>query len=120
MNYKTLISNLKNNKTVTSAILFGSRAKGTQKHDSDYDIAVFLNDYNQKNTRNIERLKTEQFDVIPYNKIPLHVQAEVFKHGKPIFIKDNNNYTKELYLAIKNYQDNQHHYYMLKKYRWVQ
>lgn len=117
--YRETIKKIQNNKNVIAAILFGSRAKGTQKPNSDYDIAVLLRDYNKEAVWEITHLKTEVLDVIPYNRIPFHVQTEVFKYGKPLFIKDDYLYTLELYKNIKEYQDNLHHYNMLKHYRVI-
>ncbi len=117
--YKETIKKIQNNAKVYAAVLFGSRAKGTSKSDSDYDIAVLMRDYNKETVREIEHLKTELLDIIPYNKIPFHVQTEVFKYGKPLFIKDDYLYTIELYKNMTEYQDNLHHYHMLRKYRVI-
>jgi len=117
MDYEQLISILRKNNNVIAALLFGSRAKGTEKPNSDYDICVFLKDHERPKVWDIEKLKTEIFDVIPDNKLPFHVKVEAFKYGKPIFIKDDEKYTELLYKNIVEYQDNLHHYYMLRKYR---
>jgi len=117
MDYNTLISTLKKNDNVIATVLFGSRTKGTEKPNSDYDICVFLKNHDKNKVWEIEKLKTEQFDVIPDNKLPFHVKVEVFKHGKQIFINDENKYAFEFYKNLREYQDNLHHYSTLRRYR---
>ena len=65
------ISVILNNESVTRAAIFGSRAKGNHRSNSDVDIAVWGNDLN------IGRILTEldelpmpyKFDVVDYEKI---------------------------------------------------
>lgn len=63
------------------AIVFGSRAKGTQKVGSDIDIAIILEPYNYQDLLAITDMLEEQttlpyfFDVIELN----HVENEALK-----------------------------------------
>ena len=115
MDFKEITKKLKNNKNTYASVLFGSRAKGTSRKDSDYDIAVFVKD--TKAIKELEKLKTKDFDIIPYSKLPLYVKAQVFKHGKPLFIKNDKQFTLDIYTAMKYYKDNLHHYSLLKQAR---
>lgn len=112
-----ILTEIKKEKKVGSIILFGSRAKGVFKPNSDYDIAVMIKDNDKETTKRILQFKTDKFDIIPYHKIPLYVKINVLKHGIVINTKDNNLLEKETYFTIKQMQDNYHHYSILAKYR---
>jgi len=118
MEFEELVTKLKNNKNVYAAILFDSRIKGTYNKNSDYDVAVLTKNNDRKIITEIELMKTDRYDVIPFYKIPFVAQTEVFKYGRPLFIKDEDQYTKEFYYNLRTYQDNLHHYTILKKLRW--
>jgi len=108
------ISKLQN---IVAIILFGSYAKGTQKPNSDYDIAVIVKNNNKKTIAILESMKTNKFDIISFNKIPLYVKYEVFKFGKILFVNDNKQFEKETYTTMLEVQDNYHHYTTLVNYR---
>ncbi len=112
-----ILTKIKEEKKVGSIILFGSRAKGVFRSNSDYDIAVMIKDNDKKTTERILQFKTEKFDIIPYHKIPLYVKINVLKHGIILDTQDNNLLEKETYNTIKQIQDNHHHYSILAKYR---
>lgn len=114
---ENIIKSIKKEKKVASIILFGSRSKGTNRHNSDYDIAVMIKDYDKETTKKIEHMKTEKYDIIPYHKIPLYVKINVLKHGAIINANDKNILEKETYKTILQIQDNYHHYSTLVKYR---
>ena len=117
--YKEVLEKIQNNTKVYAAVLFGSRAKGTSKSNSDYDIAVFTTENERRVIKDLLHLKTETLDIVPYCRMPFTAQTEVFKYGKPLFIKDQRRYSKELYYNIRTYQDNLHHYNILKKFRCI-
>lgn len=75
---------------VRRALLFGSRAKGTQKENSDIDIAISGCDGNlfcEKIAYELEFLPTLlKFDVIDYEKIKNHeLKEHIDRVGKVLF-----------------------------------
>lgn len=82
--------------SVSRAVLFGSRAKGTNSPYSDVDIALFGNlDY-----RTAERIAGEldelplvyTFDVLAYNSVHNpKLKDHIDRVGVPIFARDGNN-----------------------------
>ena len=79
-----ILSVLKNN--VSSAILFGSRAKGTNTDRSDYDIAVSgVTDYD-KLIEDIDNLDTlYSIDIVNLDECTNHLLMEdIKKYGRKI------------------------------------
>ncbi len=86
-----IISVLSKNIRIESAIIFGSRAKGTYNNGSDIDIAL---KGNQLNLTDITKLLIElddfflpyKFDLIIYNKIEeLALRAHIDTYGKCLY-----------------------------------
>lgn len=91
------ILNLFKNENINKVLLFGSRARGDYKHNSDIDLAVIF--YNQDNDNYIklftklEDLNTlYKFDVIDFNKITNNkLKEEISKDGICIYDNEKNN-----------------------------
>jgi predicted nucleotidyltransferase len=87
---KIICEALKKHPNVKEAILFGSRAKGTQKPGSDIDIA--LKGKNLKETilqlsiyLNQESLLPYNFDIIDYHTIDEKLIEHIDRVGKVIY-----------------------------------
>jgi predicted nucleotidyltransferase len=82
--------------------LYGSRADGTEKPDSDYDLALLL-PYKSDSSQ-LYFLAQElaaaihcDVDLIDLNQAPLILQFQVVAHGKAVFISEPFNiYTYEM------------------------
>lgn len=82
---------------VALAYLFGSRAKGTAREDSDYDIAVLF----EKQAGILDEVELavdiskelgippERVDVVSLNNADVMLKARVLKEGVPIYAKDD-------------------------------
>lgn len=82
---------------VLLAYLFGSRAKGTAREDSDYDIAVlFSNDETtiideiNLTAEVADALKepVDKVDIVSLNRIDLTVKARILREGVLIYCSD--------------------------------
>ena len=86
-----ILSALKKHPDITEAILFGSRAKGTQRPGSDVDIALKGNNLEQTVLQlsialNQESLMPYDFDIIDYNKIDNQALIDhIDRVGKSIY-----------------------------------
>ena len=74
--------------------IFGSYAKGTNRENSDLDIAIYM----EKEIDSFDRLKIldtlidilqrEDIDLVILNKVDIELQFQVIKYGKVIYMKD--------------------------------
>ncbi|HCO39563.1 MAG TPA: nucleotidyltransferase domain-containing protein [Aquificaceae bacterium] len=94
-----IIEEVKNHPKVVAIYLFGSYARGEEKPLSDIDIAVILKDPDKKDEADIGSLYSEKIDLVLFHRLPLHIQYEVFKYGKELFVRDED-YLLELKLAV--------------------
>lgn len=86
-------------KSVVLAFLFGSWAKGFEKRESDFDIAIYLKDQTKENKISLEiaRIVGKDVDLIDLNEAPASLVWNIFETGIPLAVKDNKLYW-ELYL----------------------
>jgi hypothetical protein len=88
MELKKIVEKIKSHPKVVAIILFGSHAKGEQKPISDIDIAVLLNDPTPQDEADLGSLYSDKIDLVLFHRLPLHIQHEVIKHGREIFVGD--------------------------------
>jgi len=70
------------------AVLFGSRARGDAKPDSDYDVAVFLHDLTDRDAE-LDRLAPIQSRIIDETDGVIHVlpfPAGAWAEGAPLML----------------------------------
>jgi len=74
-------------KNVKAVYLFGSYA--TEKHHalSDIDLCV-IGDLTEKEEYKILGYGSDNFDISPFNRLPISIRFRVFKEGKPLLIND--------------------------------
>ncbi|MFA6530531.1 MAG: nucleotidyltransferase domain-containing protein [Candidatus Micrarchaeia archaeon] len=96
-----LTRGLKKIKSVRAAILFGSRARGKFRNDSDIDVCVITD---REDDTALE-LSSEKYDISLFYKIPLQVRYRVFRDGKVLFNRDDKLFSKLKFWTIKMYLD---------------
>lgn len=95
LQYGQIVNVFANNKDVDKVILYGSRAKGTQKPYSDIDITILGDNLNLSVLQKIEielddLLLPYKFDVSLYNSIDNNDLVEHIKRvGKTIYKNEN-------------------------------
>jgi predicted nucleotidyltransferase len=95
LQYGQIVNVFANNKDVDKVILYGSRAKGTQKPYSDIDITILGDNLNFSLLQKIEielddLLLPYKFDVSLYNSIDNNDLVEHIKRvGKTIYKNEN-------------------------------
>ena len=96
---------------VKFVILFGSRAEGRARKDSDYDIVVYYDGKaNERFKFGISVNENEKFDVQIFQDLPLFIQKEVLK-GKVLYAKDLGFVYDIAYDIIKRFNDFKKYYY---------
>jgi len=81
---------------VTAFILFGSRARGDYRDDSDWDIAIVpsrplnMEDLEEMARRIGEALDIplDRIDLVDLSKAPNELMYKVLRDGKPLFVRD--------------------------------
>lgn len=86
---------------VVMAFLFGSRAKGLERPQSDWDIAVYLKQENREveNTiwRDVERIVDSETDLVVLNRAPAVQASEILGRGEALVIKNRFQYLRLLF-----------------------
>lgn len=89
-------------------ILFGSFAKGTVRKDSDIDLAYFsslqLSSYERFIlASDLATIAGREVDLIDIKQIDTVFTMQIFSEGLPIYIKDQNEFTRQKIRAYSMY-----------------
>lgn len=93
---KKIIEVIKDYPKVEAIYLF---VEGEENPISDIDIAVILRDPDKRDEAEIGSFYSERIDLVLFHRLPVHIQYEVFKYGKELFVKDEE-YLLELKLKV--------------------
>lgn len=78
-------------KLVHSIILYGSRAIGTQREESDFDLCIMPNpgmSIGLKERIALENSIPENIDLSLMDELPVNIRKRVFLEGKVLYTKD--------------------------------
>lgn len=89
-------------------ILFGSFTKGTMREDSDIDLAYFSKQTLSSYERfllagEIAIITGREVDLIDIKQVDTILTMQIFSEGKVIYMKDENEYTKQQMRAYSMY-----------------
>jgi predicted nucleotidyltransferase len=102
---------------VSIAYLFGSRARGTERKDSDYDIAVLFQNENvtildeaklAKELASALEIPVDKVNVVALNRADARLKARVLKEGIPVYYKseeEKRRWELETYLNVLKSRD---------------
>ena len=99
---KEVVSRLKRFKYVHSIILFGSRAKGTQRAESDMDLCIITKpdtDVSLKKRIALNNTVPESIDISLLRELPVYICKRIFLEGKVL-------YTEALYYILTLSKEN--------------
>lgn len=97
------VGELKKYPQVMAVILFGSYARGKAKPLSDVDLAVIIKDPDKRAEAEISSFSSNVFDVAPFHRLPLYIQFEVLKYGKPLFVRDEDYFSQVKFSVLREY-----------------
>lgn len=84
-----IINSLKRFNFVHSIILFGSRAKYTNKKESDIDLCIITKrELSLKERLSLENAVPENVDLSLFYELPINVRERVFREGRILYTKD--------------------------------
>ncbi|MBZ4687485.1 MAG: putative nucleotidyltransferase [Clostridiales bacterium] len=95
LDYKKVKEFFSKDNNIIAAYLFGSRAVGVAREDSDFDIAVLMENvpdeainYRIERAMELEKILGKEVDLIILNNSSYILQFQVIKEGKIIYEKD--------------------------------
>lgn len=105
---KQLIETIQNKINPAFIILFGSFAKGTSRLDSDVDLAFFSNELLSSYERfllasELAEIAGREVDLIDLKQIDTVFTMQIFSQGQPIYIQDENEFTRQKMRAYSMY-----------------
>jgi predicted nucleotidyltransferase len=86
-----IISKLKSSRLVHSIILFGSKARGTEKEKSDIDICVILKpdvEITLKERISLNNSVPENIDISFIDELPVYIRKRIFLEGRVLYTQD--------------------------------
>lgn len=89
-------------------LLFGSFAKGNAREDSDIDLAYFskqpLSSYERFNLAGeLAAVANREVDLVDIKRIDTVFTMKIFEKGIPIYIRDENEFTRQKMRAYSMY-----------------
>ncbi len=100
-----VIETIKAHPNVIAIYLFGSHAKGEATPMSDVDVAVILENPTPETEADIGSLASPEIDVVLFHRLPLHIKFEVLKHGRELFVRDEEKLAEIKFWVMQEYLD---------------
>lgn len=105
---KQLIKVIQNKINPAFIILFGSFAKGTNRIDSDIDLAFFSKEQLSSYERfllasELAEIAGREVDLVELKQIDTVFTMQIFSQGIPIYIQDENEFTRQKMRAYSMY-----------------
>lgn len=105
---KQLIKVIQNKINPAFIILFGSFAKGTNRIDSDIDLAFFSKEQLSSYERfllasELAEIAGREVDLVDLKQIDTVFTMQIFSQGIPIYIQDENEFTRQKMRAYSMY-----------------
>jgi predicted nucleotidyltransferase len=91
MKINDVVTTLTKFELVHSIILYGSRATGTQREESDFDVCIIPNpgvSIGFKERIALENSIPQNIDLSLMGELPVNIRKRVFLEGKVLFTKD--------------------------------
>ncbi|MCS6830340.1 MAG: nucleotidyltransferase domain-containing protein [bacterium] len=90
---------------VVAVFLFGSWARGEQMPISDVDIAVLPDHPEKRDEGDIGSMYSPAVDLALFHRLPLRIQFQVLKKGKPLFVRDEEKLWAVTYQVMRQYHE---------------
>ncbi|OCS87928.1 type VII toxin-antitoxin system MntA family adenylyltransferase antitoxin [Caryophanon tenue] len=105
---KQLIEKIQSKLNPDFIILFGSFANGTNRLDSDIDLAFFSKEQLSSYERfllsgELAEIAGREVDLIDLKQIDTVFTMQIFSQGTPIYIQDENEFTRQKMRAYSMY-----------------
>lgn len=111
---KKILKLLSEHPKVVAVYLFGSYAKGEERPMSDIDIAVILKRPTSRDEGDIGSLYSKDIDLVLFHRLPLYIQHEVFKYGRELLVKDEEELVRVKLRVMRGYLEMERLYRLLE------
>ncbi|RZN32422.1 MAG: nucleotidyltransferase domain-containing protein [Methanosarcinales archaeon] len=91
MKIEDVVLRLRKFKFVHSVILFGSRAVGNEREESDFDLCIISKpdmDVGLKERISLENSVPENVDISLLTELPVNIRKRVFLEGEVLYTRD--------------------------------
>ena len=111
-----LVEIIQNKLNPAFIILFGSFAKETNRPDSDIDLAYFSNEQLSSYERflligELAEIAGREVDLVDLKQIDTVFTMQIFSQGTPIYIQDENEFTRQKMRAYSMYATLSEHWF---------
>lgn len=102
-----IVAEIQQHPKVVAILLFGSWARGEQMPISDVDIAVLLDNPDSSDEADIGSMYSPTVDVVLFHRLPVRIQFQVLKEGKPLFVCDEEKLKEVTFRVMRQYHEMQ-------------
>ncbi|GIV19966.1 MAG: nucleotidyltransferase [Armatimonadota bacterium] len=100
-----IVAEIREHPKVIAIFLFGSWARGEQMPISDVDIAVLLDNPDKSDEADIGSMYSPTVDVVLFHRLPVRIQFQVLKEGKPLFVRDEQKVQEVTFRVMRQYHE---------------
>lgn len=107
-----MVARAKDDPEVLAVMLFGSRARGEARPDSDFDVCLVLangptSDADRTRKR-LDYLADADLDLTIFQQLPLYVRSRVLKEGEVLFVRDEDQLYDVAMRTVKGWEHFRH------------
>lgn len=109
-----LIDQARQDEEILAVILFGSQARGEATPASDIDVCLVLAGRNHDplflSRKRLDYLAVGGLDIHLYQQLPIYIRRRVFKEGRVLFARNEEDLYEVAFRAAQAFEDFRHYY----------
>lgn len=104
-----LLETAKNDDRILAVMIYGSRARGEARPESDTDVCLVLSpriDSRQAGPQTaLDYIGFSTLDVHIFQRLPLYVRQRVLKDGKVVLVKNEDDLYEVAFRTVRSWED---------------
>ena len=106
VNLDDLLKAAKHDERILAVLLYGSRARGEARPESDTDVCLVLSGARHDGAQvSLDYAGFSDLDVRVFQLLPLYVRQRVLKEGKVLFVKNEAELYEVAFRTIRAWED---------------